>query len=98
MADRDCRKVNACLRIWKVFDIADDCQFAPEAASQTSSLAPSSHGFMQTYNDVTDINLRLKSGTALDHNGVLAVTVCPPAENRDMGRGLAGEKEGSISI
>lgn len=79
-----------------MFDIADDCQFAPEAASQTSSPAPSSHGFMQTYNDVTDINLRFKSSTAPDHNGVLAVTVCPPGKKS--GHGVEGEKEGSISI
>lgn len=78
------------LRIWKVFDIADYCQFAPRAASQTSSPAPSSHGFMQTYNDVTDINLRFKSSSAPDHNGVLAVTVCPPGKNQDV-RGVEGE-------
>lgn len=75
------------LRIWKVFDIADDCQFAPRAAGQTSSPAPCSRGFMQTYNDVTDINLRFKSSSAPDHNGVLAVTVCPPRKNQDMGLG-----------
>lgn len=67
-----------------MFDIADDCQFAPEAASQTSSPAPSSHGFMQTYNDVTDINLCFKSSTAPDHNGVLAVTACPPGKIRTL--------------
>ena len=61
MLDCDCRKVSMGLRIWKVLDSAGCCQFAFKPGSRNFSFCSSSHGFIQTYNDVTDINLPLKA-------------------------------------